>query len=214
MKKNIAILISGRGSNMQHLVNLSKDDDCPFRVALVVCNVANAEGLTWAKQKGLPTYVMNYKGQDKEYVESNLTDILDEQNIEFVILAGFMKLLGKTFVRKWQGKMVNIHPSLLPAYRGLHTHQRVLDDHVLFAGCTVHFVVEDVDAGPVIGQAVLPISHGDSAETLASKLLPWEHELLGRAVKAVVENKVTWTDDELVRTQAVQEYLQIVATNK
>lgn len=173
-----AILISGGGSNM---VSLVKDmtGDHPCRPCLVLSNVPNAGGLAKANDMGVATQIVDHKqfGRDRAAFEDALHDALISADPDIICLAGFMRILSAEFMAKWDGKMLNIHPSLLPKYRGLHTHQRALDAGDSHHGCTVHEVTAELDGGPILGQARIAIEAGDTADTLAAKVLPFEHAL-------------------------------------
>ena len=178
MSKRVAILISGGGSNM---VSLVKDmtGDHPARPVLVVSNVPDAGGLQKAADLGVPTAVVDHKpfGKDREAFEDELTRVLTEAQPDIVCCAGFMRILTPKFTAHWEGKMLNIHPSLLPKYKGLHTHQRALEAGDSEHGCSVHEVTAELDGGPILGQARIAVRADDTAETLAQRLLVWEHKL-------------------------------------
>jgi len=190
MKKRVAILISGRGSNMRALIEAAKAKDYPAEIALVISNVAGAGGLDFARQHGIATEVIEHKKFPSREIFDNAMDVaLSRANTEIVCLAGFMRLLSPRFVEKWRGRMINIHPSLLPAYKGLHTHQRAIEAGEKFAGCTVHFVTPELDDGPTILQAKVPVLPGDSEETLAARVLEQEHKIYPQALRLVAEGK-------------------------
>lgn len=176
--KRVAILISGGGSNMKALV-ASMTGDHPARPVLVASNDPAAAGLAWAQAQGLATAAVDHRsfGRDRAAFESALGAALDAARPDILCLAGFMRILTPDFVRRYQGRMLNIHPSLLPKYPGLHTHQRALEAHDTQAGCTVHEVTAELDAGPILGQARVPVLTGDTAETLAARVLTQEHRL-------------------------------------
>lgn len=178
MSKRVAILISGGGSNMVTLVN-SMTGDHPARPVLVISNVPDAGGLAKAEALGVPTAVVDHKafGKDRAAFEAELDRVLAAADPDIVCLAGFMRILTPEFTRKWEGKTLNIHPSLLPKYKGLHTHQRALEAGDAEHGCSVHEVTAELDGGPILGQAVIAINADDTAETLAARLLEWEHKL-------------------------------------
>jgi phosphoribosylglycinamide formyltransferase 1 len=200
-KKRVAVFISGRGSNMRALVEAAGQPDFPAEIALVLSNRPDAPGLAWAKARGLNVLGMDHKRyESREHFEGQLQSILDLSRIDLVALAGFMRLMTAPFVERWYGRMINIHPSLLPAFKGLDTHQRVLDSGVRIAGCTVHFVSAEMDAGPIIGQAAVPVLSADTAETLAARVLEAEHRLYPRMLAQVAGNKVT-VDGAAVRWQ-------------
>lgn len=178
MTKRVAILISGGGSNMVSLVN-SMQDDHPARAVLVVSNDPNAGGLAKAQALGVPTACIDHKpfGKDRAAFEAALQDTLKTADPDIICLAGFMRILTPDFTEKWEGRMLNIHPSLLPKYKGLHTHARALEAGDPEHGCSVHEVTAALDDGPILGQARLSVRPDDTADTLAARLLPLEHSL-------------------------------------
>ena len=180
----LAILISGRGSNMEALLNAAAAPDYPAEPVLVLSNRPDALGLDTARAAGIPAIAIDHKpfGKDREAFERAMDAALTAVGTEIIALAGFMRVLTPWFVDKWQGRMINIHPSLLPKYKGLDTHQRALDAGDAEAGATVHWVSPGVDDGEIIQQASLPILPGDTAETLAARLLPVEHALYPAAL--------------------------------
>jgi phosphoribosylglycinamide formyltransferase-1 len=187
MKKRVAILISGRGSNMTALIEAAKAKDYPAEIALVVSNRPDAAGLDRARSCGIPTAVIDHTtfGGDRETFEQALDQELREQRIDLVCLAGFMRLLTPWFVNRWSGRMLNIHPSLLPQFKGLHTHRRALEAGVKRHGATVHFVVPEMDAGPIVIQDSVAVHENDTEETLAARVLELEHKIYPRALRAV-----------------------------
>lgn len=178
MTKRVVILISGGGSNM---VSLAKDmtGDHPCRPVLVVSNVPNAGGLKKAADLGIATAVVDHKtfNKDRDAFEAELASVIEAANPDIICLAGFMRILGADFIRRFEGKMLNIHPSLLPKYKGLHTHQRAIEAGDTVAGCSVHEVTAELDGGPVLGQAKVAIAPDDTADALAERVLPFEHRL-------------------------------------
>ena len=181
-----AILVSGRGSNMAALIAAARAPDFPAEIALVLSDKSDAAALALARRAGVATAVVDrkiYAGRDE--FEGSMQRMLEIHRIELICLAGFMRILGAPFVERWRGRMLNIHPSLLPAYRGLHTHQRALADGVAEHGCTVHFVVPELDAGPIVAQARVPVLAGDSVEALAARVLAEEHRIYPRALAEV-----------------------------
>lgn len=177
MTKRVAILISGGGSNMEALVQDMAQDDVAKPV-LVLANVPDAGGLAKARAHGIATACVNHKDYpDRPSFESALTEALEAVAPDIICLAGFMRILTPGFIARWQGKMLNIHPSILPLFRGLHTHQRVLEVGMAVHGCTVHEVTGELDGGPILGQAVIPVLPGDTPVSLAERLLPMEHRL-------------------------------------
>lgn len=185
--KNIVILISGGGSNMAAIVRAAQQQDWArrlgARVAAVVSNKASAGGLVFARENGIATEVLDHKSfGSREEFDAQLAKIIDQYDPALVVLAGFMRILTPGFVQHFEGRMVNIHPSLLPAFPGLHTHQRAIDEGCKFAGCTVHRVTAELDVGPILEQAVVPVLPDDTADTLAARVLTQEHVIYPRAV--------------------------------
>jgi phosphoribosylglycinamide formyltransferase, formyltetrahydrofolate-dependent len=186
----VAILISGRGSNMRRIVEDARLANCPYEIALICSNQQHSDGLHWAKEQNIPTFAFSLKGKDKDLVEEEISIELKRHDVTMVALAGYMRVLGDKFVQQWRGQLINVHPSLLPAYRGLNVHQRALDDGVHFAGCSIHYVVEELDAGPIIAQGIRPVSAEETSCSLAEKLLPLEHELYPRVLRALAHGHV------------------------
>lgn len=185
--KNIVILISGGGSNMAAIVRASQQQNWArqynARVAAVISNKAGAQGLVFARDNGIATEVLDHKRFDsREAFDAELAQVIDRHSPDLVVLAGFMRILTPGFVSHYEGRMVNIHPSLLPAFTGLHTHQRAIDAGCRFAGCTVHRVTAELDVGPILDQAAVPVLPGDTAELLAARVLVQEHIIYPRAV--------------------------------
>ena len=194
-----AVLVSGRGSNLQALIDAAADPAWPAEIALVLSNVPDAYGLQRAEAAGIPTAAIDHRGFDgREAFEEALHAALVEAGIELVCLAGFMRLLTAGFVERWRDRLINIHPSILPAYKGLHTHERVLADGVRFTGCTVHFVRPEMDAGPIIVQAAVPVHGDDTPETLAARVLTAEHRCYPLAVRLFAENRLRIADETVV----------------
>jgi formyltetrahydrofolate-dependent phosphoribosylglycinamide formyltransferase len=179
--KRVAVLISGRGSNLQALLDAEED---AYEIVLVISNVPTAQGLERARAAGVEALALDHKpyGKDREAFERELHALLTAHNVEIVALAGFMRVLTPYFVNAWRGRLVNIHPSLLPKYPGVNTHARALEAGDAEHGCTVHLVVEEVDSGEILGQAKMPIGPGDTPETLANRVLTLEHDLYPRAL--------------------------------
>ena len=185
--KNIVILISGGGSNMAAIVRASQQQNWAkqynARVSAVVSNKAEAKGLVFARDNGIATEVLDHKQFDsREAFDAELAQVIDRHAPDLVVLAGFMRILTPGFVAHYEGRLINIHPSLLPAFTGLHTHQRAIDAGCKFAGCTVHRVTAELDVGPILEQAVVPVLQGDTAELLAARVLVQEHIIYPRAV--------------------------------
>ncbi len=182
MRKKLGILISGRGSNMAALVEAARTEDCPYEVALVASDKPAAEGLVWAAEQGVATFAQSPKGMPKADYEATIDAALREAGVEYIALAGYMRLLTDDFVARWRGRIVNIHPSLLPKYKGLDTHARAIEAGDSHGGASVHIVTEELDAGEVLGQAEVAILPGDTAESLAQRVLKEEHRLYPRVV--------------------------------
>ena len=190
-RKRVAILISGRGTNMVALIEAAKDPAYPAEIALVISNEPAAEGLWRAVSADIPVAVVDHKkfGKDREAFERALQSELEAHGIELVCLAGFMRLLTPWFVRQWDGRLINIHPALLPAFKGLDTHARALAAGAKEHGATVHFVVPEMDSGPVITQAAVPVLPGDSEAALAARVLEVEHRIYPEALRLVAEGR-------------------------
>jgi len=182
-RKRVAVLISGRGSNMAALIEAAKAPDYPAEIVLVLSNRADATGLVTARAAGVPAHAVGSKS--KAGMETEIDRDLTDAGVDIVALAGFMRILSAEFVRRWRGRLINIHPSLLPAFPGLDTHARALAAGVVRHGCSVHFVTEGVDEGPVIAQREIPVLRGDTPETLAARVLIEEHKLYPRALAMV-----------------------------
>lgn len=185
--KNIVILISGGGSNMAAIVQTARQQGWArtlnARVAAVISNKADAKGLEFARQHGIATDVLDHKTfVSREAFDARLSEVIDQYQPALVVLAGFMRILTPGFVNHYAGRLVNIHPSLLPAFTGLHTHQRAIDAGCKFAGATVHEVTAELDVGPILEQAVVPVLEGDTAQTLAARVLVEEHRIYPLAV--------------------------------
>lgn len=186
-KRRVAILISGRGSNMTALIEAAKAEDFPAEIVLVMSNIAGAGGLAKAAESGIKTATIESKpfGKDREAFERKLHETLVAHNIELVCLAGFLRLLTSRFVTQWDGRMLNIHPALLPSYRGLHTHERALADGVKIHGATVHFVVPEMDSGPIVMQGAVAVLDDDTPDALAARVLAVEHQIYPDALRLV-----------------------------
>ena len=185
-RKRVAVLISGRGSNMKSLVEAARAADYPAEIVLVISDKPDAKGLDFARAEKIPAVAINGKAHDtRQAHETAIHQTLIEHNIELVCLAGYMRILNEGFVAKWPGKILNIHPSLLPKYPGLNTHQRALDAGDEKHGCTVHIVTGELDAGPIVAQAEVPVLAGDDAESLTARVLVQEHLLYPKALGIV-----------------------------
>lgn len=206
--KNYVILISGRGSNMQALI----DARLPGTCAAVISNRPAAAGLAWAAERGVPTRVVDHKAYpSREAFDAALAAEIEALGAELVLLAGFMRVLTESFVRRFEGRLVNIHPSLLPTFPGLHTHEAALQAGVRVHGCTVHFVTPTLDCGPVIVQAAVPVLPGDDADALAARVLAQEHIVYPQAARGILEGRcrleagrVLWTTDATPATAALR----------
>ncbi len=185
--KRVAVLISGRGSNLQHLIAAQ---DASYRIVLVISNIAGAAGLERAQAAGIATAVIPHAGKSREDFDAELDTALRAAKADLVVLAGFMRILSDGFVRGWEGKLINIHPSLLPAYKGTKVHERVIAAGETLSGASVHFVVPELDAGPVIAQASVPVHPDDTPGSLAERILAVEHKLYPEALKLLAADKV------------------------
>jgi len=205
--KQIVVLISGRGSNMEAIVRAG----LPAKIAAVISNRAGAAGLEFAVQAGIPTRVVDEREfPSREAFETALAEAIDRHSPDLIALAGFMRVLGGDFVRRYSGRMLNIHPSLLPAFPGLHTHRRALQEGVKLHGCTVHFVTPQVDHGPIVAQAAVPVLSGDTEGTLAARVLRQEHRIYPLAVRWFVEGRLA-VDNGLVRVEGAETEQSVLA---
>jgi phosphoribosylglycinamide formyltransferase 1 len=191
-RKRVAVLISGRGSNMVALIEAARDPAYPAEIVVVLSNDPAAQGLQRAAAANIPTSVVDHRqfGRDREGFERAMQRELEARNVELVCLAGFMRLLTPWFVRQWEGRMLNIHPALLPAFKGLDTHARALQSGVQEHGATVHFVVPEMDAGPIIAQGAVSVLAGDTEASLAARVLEVEHRIYPQALRLVAEGRV------------------------
>jgi phosphoribosylglycinamide formyltransferase 1 len=189
--KRIVILISGRGSNMQAIVERCAAEGWPARVAAVIANRPDAAGLVFAQSHGIATAVVDHRAfASRDAFDAALAEAIDAHQPELLVLAGFMRILGDGFVRRYEGRMLNIHPSLLPAFPGLHTHRRAIDAGCKLAGATVHFVTTELDHGPIVVQAVVPVLPGDDEDALAARVLAREHVIYPLAVRWWAEGQL------------------------
>jgi phosphoribosylglycinamide formyltransferase-1 len=191
-RKRIAILISGRGSNMAALIDAASDRSYPAEIALVLSNIPGAGGLSVAQSKTIKTQIVDHKrfGKDRDAFECEIQSALDANKIDYICLAGFMRLLTPAFVSHWHGRMLNIHPALLPSFKGLDTHERAIAEGVKIHGATVHFVVPEMDSGPIIVQAAVPVLTGDTPQSLASRVIQAEHRIYPLALRWLCEGKL------------------------
>ncbi len=206
--KRIVILISGRGSNMEAIVNACAVEQWPAQVVAVVSNRGDASGLGWARERGIATAVVNQRAfTQREAFDGQLAEQVAGFTPDVVVLAGFMRILGAAFVQRFEGRVLNIHPSLLPLFPGLHTHQRALDAGCKVAGATVHFVTAELDHGPIVIQAVVPVLAGDNEATLAARVLQREHLIYPRAVHWFVLGQLHITAGRVVHTEGQPQQL-------
>jgi phosphoribosylglycinamide formyltransferase 1 len=193
-RKRVAVLISGRGSNMTALLAAAKDPNYPAEIVLVVSNRADAAGLAHARDAGVATALVDHAGNERAAFEQALQDVLETNRIELICLAGFMQLLTPLFVNRWHGRLLNIHPALLPAFKGLDTHTRARAAGVKIHGATVHFVTAEMDSGPILAQAAVPVFESDDAETLAARVLAVEHKIYPLALRLLAAGRVDIID--------------------
>ncbi|GGF18993.1 phosphoribosylglycinamide formyltransferase [Youhaiella tibetensis] len=203
VRKRVAILISGRGSNMTALIEAAKAPDFPAEIVGVLSNKADAKGLETAAASGIATAVRSHRDYaSREAFDAELDAVLRGWEADFVALAGFMRLLTPEFTEKWLGRMINIHPALLPSFKGLHTHEQALAAGVPLHGCTVHFVTPGMDEGPAIAQAAVPVLPGDTPDDLAARVLVAEHAIYPRALAALAEGRIALEDGKVVHKGA------------
>jgi phosphoribosylglycinamide formyltransferase 1 len=197
MKRRVAILISGRGSNMAALIEAAKADDFPAEIVAVISNKLDAGGLAKARESGIPAVTIESKpfGKDRGAFEAKLQSALDENRIDLICLGGFMRLFTDEFVQRWHGRMLNIHPSLLPSFPGLDPHDQALRAGVKISGATVHFVIPETDAGPIVMQGAVAVRDDDTPETLAARILEIEHRIYPDALRLVAGGGVRLEDD-------------------
>jgi len=190
MPLKLAIFISGRGSNMLSILKACEDPDYPAQIQLVLSNRPDAAGLKVAQEKGIPTEVIDHKACDSRGdFEEQLSGCLKNYDIDLIVLAGFMRIMSTGFVEQWPERIINIHPSLLPEYKGVHPHERAIKDGKTESGCTVHYVIPELDSGPIVGQKRVPILPEDTPDTLADRILVQEHILYPEAIKNIAASK-------------------------
>lgn len=195
----IAVLISGRGSNLKAIMDDSKKDKCPYSISVVIAD-SSCPGLQYAREENIPTYIVNYKDYNsRKDAEVKIHNILTCFDVGLVVLAGYMKLLTSYLITHWENKIINIHPALLPAFPGLHTHERALERGVLFHGCTVHFVDSGMDTGPIILQRVIAVLPIDNAETLADRVLRQEHMALPYVIRRFAADELHVVDKKVIK---------------
>lgn len=198
----IGVLISGRGSNFKALLDATMQPGFPAKIVCVISNKGQAQGLEYARAAGIPAVVVPHTGfPSREGFDIAVDAVLRRHNVEMVCLAGFMRVLSKEFITRWPDRIINIHPSLLPAFRGLHTHERTIEAGCKIAGCTVHVVRPELDEGPIIAQAAVPVLEDDTPQTLAARILEQEHRIYPEAVRLIAEGRVT-IDGSVARIQS------------
>ncbi|MBE9557082.1 MAG: phosphoribosylglycinamide formyltransferase [Proteobacteria bacterium] len=199
VRRKVAVLISGRGSNMQSLVRACAAPDYPAEIVLVLSNRADAAGLDFAREAGIATAVISHKDfPDRASFDAAMDAEIRRHGADLICLAGFMRLLDSAIIEAWRDRMINIHPSLLPSFRGLKTHERALEAGVKLAGCSVHFVRPDVDTGPIIAQAAVPVLPDDTPDSLAARVLEQEHLIYPMALRMVAEGRVRVEGDRAI----------------
>lgn len=211
-RRKIGVLISGRGSNLASLIEACGGDDYPAQIAVVISNRPSAPGLEFARSAGIPAIAVDHtEFADRESFDAKIDEVLRAHDAELVCLAGFMRLLASDFVETWRDRLINIHPSLLPAYPGVNIHERVIDDGVRISGCTVHYVRAAMDSGPIIAQAAVPVLATDTAETLAARVLEAEHALYPMALRMVADGTVRVSGEKIVLAAGEQDGATLIA---
>lgn len=201
----LGILFSGRGTNLAALIEACKEETYPAEIAIAISNNPNAEGIALAEAAGIPVQVINHKEfEDRDTFDAALDSTLKEAGVELVCNAGFMRILTSGFVKSWHNRQLNIHPSLLPAFKGLHVHDRVLQSGVRLTGATVHFVRDEMDEGPIVAQVAVPVDPDDTVETLTARVLEAEHQIYPMAIRLVAEGKAR-VQGERVAVEGVPE---------
>ena len=199
--KRIVILISGRGSNMQAMLKVAAAERWPAQIAAVISNQPNAAGLDVARAAGIATSAINHRDYpDREQFDAALAELIDQYSPDLIVLAGFMRILTSGFVNRYFGRLINIHPSLLPSFPGLHTHQQAIDVGVKVHGATVHFVTAELDHGPIIAQVAVPVHDDDTEDTLAERVLEQEHRIYPQAVHDLMSGALKLVDGRVVRS--------------
>jgi phosphoribosylglycinamide formyltransferase-1 len=205
-KLKIAVLISGRGSNLQALIDACREPDYPAEIGLALSNVEGAAGLERARRADVPTSVIDHKGfEDRKGFEEALLGELNRAGVGLVCLAGFMRLLGDHLLRPWHNRVINIHPSLLPSFKGMHVHEQVIESGARLSGCTVHFVRPAMDDGPIIIQAAVPVHPGDGPESLAARVLEQEHRIYPMAVRYIALGRLRIVAERVIIDGALGE---------
>ncbi len=203
-KIRLGILISGRGSNMQALINACLDSDFPAQVACVISNNINAKGILFAKDSNIPIFTV----QNNPLDTNEINNILCSYNVDLVCLAGFMKILSADFLKAWENRVINVHPSLLPAFKGLNAQEQALKAGVKVAGCTVHYVTPEIDTGPIIIQAAVPILQNDDVMAISERILKMEHVCYTRAVKLIAQDQIKLKDNIVISNEALGYWLE------
>lgn len=200
----LVVLISGRGSNMQTIVHSAREQAMPASVCAVIANKADAKGLQWAREQGIETRLVSHRDYaSRGEFDQALMRVIDAYQPDYVLLAGFMRVLTPEFVEHFNGRLINIHPSLLPAFPGLHTHQQALDMGVQWHGCTIHFVTPMLDCGPIVAQGAIPVYSDDTPDSLADRVLQIEHRLYARVVAWLAEGRVSLDSAQRVRVRGI-----------
>ncbi len=212
-RKRVGILISGRGSNMASLVDAARQDDCAYEIACVISNRPDAPGLQVAADAGIEAVALDHKALDtREALDAAMHDALLANNVELVVCAGFMRIMTGDFIAKWEGRMINIHPSLLPLFKGLNTNEQALRDGMRVHGCSVHFVSAELDAGAIIAQGVVKVGPDDDAAMLAARVLPVEHRLYPAVLNALAAGRIRQENGQTVFSDDEAAGLSILAT--
>ena len=199
-KLQVAVMISGRGSNMGALARAAMDPNFPAEIVLVLSNRPHVAGLELANEHNIPIRVVDHKEfETREEHEEAVNEALQSVGAELVCLAGYMRILGENFIKQWRGKLINVHPSLLPSFRGVDTHERALERGVRIHGCTIHFVNSELDGGPIVAQTAVPVLPADNAESLGARVLEAEHQLYPHALALIASKKIRWSGDEVVK---------------
>lgn len=212
-RKRVGILISGRGSNMASLVEAARADTCAYEIACVISNRPDAKGLEVAKNAGIATVALDHKALgSREALDAEIHEALLINTVDLVVCAGFMRIMTSDFITRWDGRMINIHPSLLPLFKGVNTHERALQAGVRVHGCSVHFISAELDAGAIIAQGVVKIMPGDDADKLAARVLPVEHRIYPAVLNALAEGRVRLENGRTVFSDDAAAGLSLLAT--
>ena len=197
-KLKLCVFISGRGSNLRSLLDACADNDFPAKIVLVISNIDGVRGLEYAKTAGIQTLVFDRKNyESSNHLDAAMHEVIRDFNVNLICLAGYMRILSDKFVDQWHNRMINIHPSLLPSFKGLNVQQRAIDAGVRFSGCTVHYVRRDMDTGPIIVQAVVPVLNSDDSGSLAARILIQEHKIYPLAIRLIAQGRTTVMDERV-----------------